>query len=202
MTAGSIYDFLRPFVVLAADAAEGLSTSIADMYGRNHNTKHALSRCRRTDPQTPNTSSDGVQLSSHPGGCLRRTHDNICKYADHVVAGLNSYMKTKRGIETMTASAIRRFLDDEFGFVGWSTEVGNEWMMHLDKFSELKPGMVRRGGLPHHRPRAAAREAQAIVPACGFTCCALLCTQQVLRKELTSFVKYGNQFEPVVDGTW
>eukprot|EP01050_Picozoa_sp_SAG11_P000949 SAG11_NODE_36_length_21869_cov_38.038999_11_plen_3076_part_00 len=109
-----MYAFLRPFILTAVDAAEGLSTSIADMTGRDHTTKHII---------------------------MRRTNDNLCIYADMVVSGTNSFLKLNGEVAT---SSLRRFLEDKFSFVAWATDVGSEWILHAEKFIELKPGMVLR----------------------------------------------------------
>jgi hypothetical protein len=130
------YDFFRPFIVVALDTTEGLSAAMADLFGRDHNAKRMILMC---------------------------THRDICEYAGQMANGLTSYLKLHAS--SATPSAIRRFLDEKFDFMQWMTDLRNEWILHMEKFSELKPGMV-------------------------------------LRKELVSFIKYTNQFETVVEGSW
>eukprot|EP01048_Picozoa_sp_COSAG05_P010989 COSAG05_NODE_1006_length_6229_cov_614.704962_1_plen_2070_part_10 len=115
-----IYDMLRPYMMMALDSAEGMSFILSDMYGRDRASKHVI---------------------------LEYAHNSICDYADTVAGGLTSFLKQRAKGQKASITAIRRFLDDMYGFSGWVADVSNEWIMNADKFVNMKDGKVLRAEL-------------------------------------------------------
>eukprot|EP01046_Picozoa_sp_COSAG06_P000011 COSAG06_NODE_1_length_58652_cov_31.600967_11_plen_3079_part_00 len=115
-----IFHFLQPYMIVALDSAEGMSTLISALYGKDYAAKH---------------------------GMLEYAHDHVCEYADHVGASLAAFIR-QRGTKNYASSlTIRMFLDETLGFSQWSTDIANEWIMHCESFARLKEGVSIRSEL-------------------------------------------------------
>eukprot|EP01047_Picozoa_sp_COSAG01_P067044 COSAG01_NODE_9382_length_2462_cov_1.012696_2_plen_582_part_01 len=112
-----IYDFLRPYMMLALDAAEGMSFIVSDLYGNDRAAKHRI---------------------------LEFAHDHVCDYADLIGNSLASFLRQRATGQEASIQSIARYLDDSFGFSRWATDVANEYIMNADKFRQMKSGLILR----------------------------------------------------------